>query len=315
MPSRIEQIQNLLHEQRMYWPMLRDNYSALASVRTREIDFNGFKITAQFNPARLLSTGAKLDARTIAERKCFLCRENLSQEQDRISFGEDYAILCNPFPIFRDHLTIPHNDHRPQRIADSFGRMLDLTRDIGERFVVFYNGPACGASAPDHMHFQAGEKGFLPLERDFETIRKAGRTICEAGGLRITAITDCLCSVIALESKDDANLQKSFARFCDAFSTAQPNEVEPMMNILATAEDDLCRVLILPRIKHRPAFYFAEEDEKILLSPASVDLGGVCILPVEAHFLKLTLEHLKNMSDEVCLKGDAFEEVISRMTL
>lgn len=289
---------------------MRQNFEALNSVRVREFAFDGFTIKAQFNPARIQSTGAKVDAKTIAARKCFLCRENLPAEQRGVPFGHDYTILCNPFPILRDHFTIPHNEHRPQRIVDSFARMLDLTREIGERYVVFYNGPKCGASAPDHLHFQAGEKGFLPIETEFESLRaRYGKRFGNSPDLIVTAIDDGLRGIIAIESKDSNALDAAFQRFLTNFAKLQPTEDEPMMNILATLENDIFCVLILPRLKHRPNFYFAEGEKKLLLSPASVDLGGVCVLPIEADFLKLTKQHLIEMCDEVCLKGDSLHHL------
>jgi ATP adenylyltransferase/5',5'''-P-1,P-4-tetraphosphate phosphorylase II len=308
--NHLEQINQLLHQQRQDWTLMRGNFEALKQVRVREFAFEGFTIKAQFNPARIQSTGAKVDAKTIAARKCFLCRENLPQEQRGVPFGGDYTILCNPFPIFRDHLTIPFNQHSPQEIETSFGRMLDLTREIGERYVVFYNGPKCGASAPDHLHFQAGEKGFLPIESEFESLRtRYGKPVIASPDLRLTVIDDGLRGIVSVEAKESGLMLAAFTRIYNALANHGQSNEEPMMNILATLEGDTFRVLILPRLKHRPSFYFAEAGEKLLLSPASVDLGGVCVLPIEADFLRLTKDHLVRMCDEVCMKGDALMNV------
>ena len=118
----------------------------------------------QFNPGRYISTSAKVDEKSINDRKCFLCPANLPEEQKGILYEEEYLILGNPFPIFPEHFTIPNINHVPQQIKNNFPLMLKLTKDLSKHYVVLYNGPKCGASAPDHFHFQAGTKNFMPIE-------------------------------------------------------------------------------------------------------------------------------------------------------
>jgi len=315
MSFAIEEIRSLLAEQRRDWPLLMENHAALQSVRIRTLALDGFAVRLQYNSHRLRSTGARVDGKSIRERACFLCSENLPQEQRGIPFGEDYMILCNPFPVFNDHLTIRHVSHLPQLIAASFPRMLDLVEEIGESFVVTYNGPDCGASAPDHLHFQAGERGVLPLEAEYEHIKATlGRCIVNRGELQCHAIDRYLCPVVSFEARSAAALAGAFSSFYEILQGMLPGGDEPMMNILVTREDQVLRVLIMPRAKHRPSFFFAEGDEKLLLSPAAIDLGGIFILPVLRDFERLSKEHLIKVSDEVCLKGLEFEQLCRELS-
>src|SRR2546423_11596990 len=197
----------LLDEQVSEWGLLRENIAALGSVRTRSIPVDDFVLKVQFNPARLTSTAAKTDSKSIRERKCFLCAENRPPEQRGVDFGEDYLVLCNPFPIFPEHFTITHRAHRPQRIKDTFGDLLDLAAAMSPRYTVFYNGPKCGASAPDHLHFQAGDRGFMTIEGEYNRIK--GEPIASTASLLMFAPRS-LRPFIALESNDRAALISAF---------------------------------------------------------------------------------------------------------
>ncbi|MDR0866076.1 MAG: DUF4922 domain-containing protein, partial [Candidatus Symbiothrix sp.] len=164
-------VKDLLCDQLEEWSLVKSNYEALKNVKSKEFQFDGFIIKVQFNPARIVSSAAKIDAKSIQERKCFLCPANLPKEQTGIPFGNDYQLLVNPFPIFPEHFTIPTYKHTDQLIIHRYGDMLDLAKSM-DKYTVFYNGPKCGASAPDHAHFQAGIKGFLPLENEIGNIPK-----------------------------------------------------------------------------------------------------------------------------------------------
>ena len=296
----------LRDEQAKEWPLLRDNVAALASVQTREIPVDDFVLKVQFNPARLTSTAAKTDAKTIRERKCFLCAENRPPEQREVAFGENYLVLCNPFPIFPEHFTITHRAHRPQRIRDTFGDLLDLAAAMAPRYTVFYNGPKCGASAPDHLHFQAGDRGFMTIEGEYDRLK--GGPIARTSELAAFAPKSSR-PFIGFESSDRVAMRAAFDALYRNLNNVAPDPDEPMMNVLAWHEASTWRVIVLPRLKHRPSFYFAEGDEKILLSPASVDLGGVCIVPLEHDFRKLDRAHLEQMLREVMLPPDALAKL------
>jgi len=243
-------------------------------VKEKTLLVDGREYKVQFNPARIVSSAARIDAQSIRERKCFLCAENRPPEQNGIPFNERYTILVNPYPIFPRHLTIPALEHTPQRIASRFGDMLDLAQQLDDS-VVFYNGPECGASAPDHFHFQAGNKGFLPIEKNRN---------------RYNAIN--------IESDNKEELLDRFRQVYYSMEQ-KPENSEPMMNVLAWYENDRWIVCIFPRKKHRPACYSAEGEANLLISPAAVDLGGVFITPLEKDFLKITAEDIIQILKEV----------------
>ena len=294
----------LLLQQRSEWKLLRDNVAALGSVQVRSVALDGFDLKIQFNPARLVSTGAKIDPKTIRERKCFLCDANRPREQRGLPFGEDYTVLCNPFPIFPEHFTIPHREHRLQLIAGAFGDLLDLARAMSPRYTVFYNGPRAGASAPDHLHFQAGDRGWMPIEAEAE--RLADQRVAASKNLRVTA-SKSLRPFVLVASEDRAAVIRAFEAIHRNLANIAPDPDEPSMNVVAWFDEGRgYRVLVLPRAKHRPSFYFAEGDEKIMLSPGTVDLGGVCIVPIEHDYRKITRAHLEQMLREVMLAPEPF---------
>src|ERR1035437_1866816 len=173
------QARKLISDQKKDWDLARKNYDGLKKVKVKTFDFGHYKIEIQFNPERIVSSSAKVDAKSIEARPCFLCQKNLPPQQRGLAFDDDFIVLVNPFPIFPEHLTIPSIAHTDQRILGNFGSMLDLAEKLTD-FVIFYNGPKCGASAPDHLHFQAGNKGFLPIEKDYnyrkccQLVRKIG---------------------------------------------------------------------------------------------------------------------------------------------
>lgn len=312
-----EQTRALLQQQKSVWKQLAGGYESLETVQVREFQFDGFTIKIQFNPGRIISSSAKVDEKSIKERKCFLCMENLPADQKGVAYGSDYIILCNPFPIFPEHFTIPHVRHIPQLIDNAFGVLLDLSRDIGKYYTVFYNGPKCGASAPDHLHFQAGNKGFMLIEEQYEKLKPAfGKLIHTGNDVQVTAIDDTLRRIISVESTDKGLIEEVFKKFYTAYAEQNGNNDEPMMNIISyfVPETNMWRVLLIPRGKHRPSYYFLEGEDKILLSPASVDFGGVLITPVEKDFNRLTKEHIIQMFNEVSIdKTVVFQNIISEL--
>jgi hypothetical protein len=263
----------------------------------------------QFNPGRLTSTAAKLDPQSVAQRKCFLCPAQLPPEQRGLAFNPDWVVLCNPFPIFPEHFTIVHRDHLPQRITGSFGVMLDLAKSLASRYTVFYNGPRCGASAPDHLHFQAGDKGFMNIEAEYDRLK--GTPIARSAKVQVYA-PDSLRPFVSLESDDRDALDAAFTTAFRNLANIAPASDEPMVNIVtsydapAGGNGGRWRTILFPRTKHRPSFYSAEGDARIMLSPATVELGGVCILPLEQDFRKLHERHLEQMLREVMLFPEPF---------
>ncbi|HTY39198.1 MAG TPA: DUF4922 domain-containing protein, partial [Bacteroidota bacterium] len=192
---------NLLDNQKATWPQLIAGYASLDSIRLRELFCGTYSVWLQFNPGRIVSTGAKVDAKSIKERRCFLCVQNLPAEQRGILYKNEFLILCNPAPIFREHFTISHVEHIPQLFGSYAHRFLELARDLSPRYTVFYNGPRCGASAPDHMHFQACPTGTIPVETAAAD-EKYRRSMKSVRNVRIVTLKDYGRRAIILESKD-----------------------------------------------------------------------------------------------------------------
>ncbi|CAG0968944.1 hypothetical protein ARNL5_01526 [Anaerolineae bacterium] len=303
----------LLRQQQATWELLRTNVAGLANIRTRQFRFGGYHVRVQFNPGRLTSSAARVDERSVRERKCFLCLPHLPSEQRGVLYAGRFMLLCNPYPIFPEHFTIPHVEHVPQRIAGELGAFIALARDLAPRYSVFYNGPRCGASAPDHLHFQAGTRQFMPIEGQYARLRAAeGKVVRTDGTAQVIAIEGGGRRLVAFEGTDAGDVERVVAEYCTVLQGITEDVEEAMMNLIAWYEGGSWVVLLFPRAKHRPSFYFAEGDERLLISPAAVDLGGVSITPVEADFRKVTHEHLATMYQEVQLSRAEFHESIER---
>ena len=283
-----DQVNELFEQQLSVWEMARNNFEGLKTVQIREFDFDGFGVKVQFNPARMVSSGAKVDAKTIAQRKCFLCAANRPEVQRGIEW-RDYDILINPFPIFPRHLTIPRREHVDQQLVPYISDMFDLARELPD-FVVFYNGPKCGASAPDHMHFQAGNADFLPLVGDYFNLKGQGKCTmqCTIDGADIYTVDDYLRVVYCIESCDRDALRQAFMKLYNSW--VKEEGVEPMMNVVCLYRDGKWYLFVIPRGAFRPWQYTAEGDQQLLVSPATVEVSGLFITPVKEHFERITKE-------------------------
>lgn len=304
-----QDIKALFTDQLENWPQAKANYEALKNVKSKDFDFGKYSIRVQFNPARIQSSAAKVDAKSIQERKCFLCPANLPSEQKGIPFGSAYQVLVNPFPIFPEHFTIPTYQHTDQLILDRFGDMLDLAREIDDN-TIFYNGPKCGASAPDHAHFQAGVKGFLPIEKDINRISK--EIIYSKESITVYAITEYLRNFFLLQASDKDQAVSIFKQLYTMLDI-KDDDKEPMMNIVAWYEQNEWYIAVFPRAKHRPDCFYAEGDDNLLISPASVDLGGVFITPLEKDFLKITEKDIETILKEICIDDTKMQSIIQEI--
>jgi len=299
-----EAVEKLFNEQMNGWPLAKQNYAALEQVRSKSFVISGYTFGVQFNPARLVSSAAKVDAASLQSRPCFLCETNRPHEQRGIPFNGRYTILVNPFPIFPRHLTIPMNIHTPQLLADSFVDMLDLAEALTD-YVVFYNGADCGASAPDHMHFQAGNKGFLPFEEEWK--KDKGDAVCRSGNSVLWNWSDGMRTAFVIESDDKTAASTMFYQLYNFLKS--PDKTEPMINVLAWF-DDKWIICIFPRKKHRPVCYFALDDlNNRLVSPASVDMGGVLITPLEKDFMRITTTDIVAIYKDVCFSAEDVDSV------
>ena len=306
-----DRLEALHAQQQQSWELLKKGYESLTAMKLNIFEVGGWKHVVQWNPGRLTSSSARVDEKSIRERKCFLCPENLPEEQRGLLYENEFVILCNPFPIFPEHFTISHVRHASQQISGSFEALLRLSKDLSDRYMLLYNGPKCGASAPDHLHFQAGNKGFLPIEEEYESlITSAGEKIADSGGLLTFAVGDFLRPFISFESDDMTALLEAFRLFYYATTRQSGNEDEPLMNILSSFQDGEWRVIVFPRAKHRPSFFCEEGEKRMLVSPAAVDMGGVITVPLERDFVRMSEGHLVHMFHEVSLSREQFSDLV-----
>jgi len=291
-----KQVSILFHEQVSNWELARVNYNGLKTVRTKTFTFDNVQLTVQFNPARIVSSGAKMDAKTIAERKCFLCSANLPAEQKSIDAG-NYTILVNPFPIFPQHFTIPRKEHIDQLIKPYFAEMLELAEALDD-YVVFYNGPRCGASAPDHMHFQAGTRDFLPLIADYKKLKPGHSELIEEGdNYQLYKLKDYLRTVYCIESETISSSEIAFDKLYTEWEDRNGKGIEPMMNIVCSYENNKWYTFIFPRKAFRPWQYTAEE-ERLMISPATIEMSGIFITPIESHFDRITKNDILSILEQ-----------------
>lgn len=299
------QIDSFIASQIAEWPQAAGNFEALKGVKVKEVALPGWTVKVQFNPARIVSSSAKVDAKSLKERKCFLCAENRPSVQRGIDWGGRYTILINPFPIFPRHLTIPDRTHTDQLITGRIADMMQLTSELGD-YTVFYNGPKCGASAPDHMHFQAGNSDFLTLGDALEDAEL--KTVATDGDATLALVDTLPLKVFVIDAADPEAGQRLFSRLYAAIPVPE-GEKEPMMNLLCFATPAGVRLVVIPRKRHRPSFYGTEGEGTMLLSPASVDMGGVFITPLEKDFNALDADKITQVLDELCLSADEINEI------
>lgn len=303
-----EQAKSLVKQQKRAWGLLGKNFEAFKYIQTKIFDFEHFRIITQFNPERIRSSAAKTDDKSISERPCFLCMENLPADQKGIRFQNEYLILVNPFPIFKKHLTVSKVSHSLQLIRPHFDTLLELSEALPD-FTVFYNGPKCGASAPDHFHFQVGIKGLLPIESEFENLEKEfSELVFQNGNLKVIAVDMYLRRFIALISKDKKEIQLHFKKIYNLLKTDEFEE--PMMNVLCNFEEGEWRVILFPREKQRPSHFFKTDEKQIIVSPAAVELGGVIVLPREEDFKKITKKEVSEIYEEVTIENKRFTNLI-----
>lgn len=310
-----ENLAALFKEQLSSWEQARDNYKALENVIVKEVSVGGFPFKVQFNPARIVSSSAKVDKKSIKERKCFLCSENRPQVQRGLDFiyekerENPYTVLINPFPIFPKHLTIPMVAHKDQLIGGRMGAMLSLAKELQD-FTLFYNGLKCGASAPDHFHFQAGNRGFLPMEQQISVLDR--ESIFKRDHTSVWAVKTVFNGLFAIESKEIDLANQLFEKVFSVLPVKE-GEPEPMVNILCWYNNGQYTILLYVRERHRPSHYFASGHSNILLSPASVDLGGVFITPLEKDFNKLNDILIKEILDQICISKEENRQIINKI--
>jgi hypothetical protein len=292
----VSDVDHLLADQIARWPLLTRGIAGLRASQTRVEQVAGHDLYVRHIPHRIVSTTAAVDAASIAKRPCFLCASNLPKEEHGIPFDSEFAIYCNPFPILERHLTIVRVDHRPQRIAGSFQSMLRLAEALPDSFIL-YNGPRCGASAPDHMHFQACSRELFPIEQD-------------ARGVTGLSFPDYARRVFILRGESLSPLADRLQALMNILEDVTHSDGEPMVNIAACFDEGQWTSFVFPRGKHRPRAY---ETGERTVSPATIDLCGVLVVPVEKDFMEIRGTEIENIFEEVTLDKENFEIALDRM--
>ena len=302
-----ERVEDLLDNQIRDWELVRTNTYALASLKTRYLYIKDFPVILQFNPERIRSSAAKTDTASLQARPCFFCHR--PEEQYGIDYNDAFDILVNPYPISSGHLTIPLKWHEDQQILPYYEDMLWLAHDLQD-YAVFYNGPKCGASAPDHMHFQAMERGNLPIEMNYKKASKG--VVWEGRNTVLYVLYDFMASAFLLISSDLREADYAFKQLYAQLEIKE-GDSEPMMNVVTWKDEDNWISCIFPRKELRPSCFYAEGDANILISPATVEMAGLFITPLEKDFDKVTSEDLETILREVSISEEEKNEIVRKM--
>ena len=302
-------ISRFFNRQMEKWADARHRFRDLKHVETHQLSD---QLKVQWNPARIVSTGAKIDKKTLGDRPCFLCDKNRPKEQISKQIDERFLLLVNPFPILPVHFTIPARKHQPQSIYKNYGEMHRFL-SLHSELMVFYNGPKCGASAPDHLHFQAGTSGILPLQANWQRLsRNLTDIISLNDDEKIALIHDFVVPAFVIISKSEDSDEALFHRLYKSMPV-RGDETEPMMNIIAWRKGDEYISVVIPREKHRPEAYFAEGDAQMMVSPGALDMSGLIITPREEDFRKLTEESASAILQECGVSKDKMNSIITKL--
>lgn len=302
-------ISRFFNRQLEMWEDARHRFRDLKHVEVRQLSD---QLKVQFNPARIVSTGAKIDKHTLGERPCFLCERNRPKEQMTKQIDDHFQLLVNPFPILPVHFTIPATKHQPQSIYRHYGEMHRLL-SLHSELMVFYNGPKCGASAPDHLHFQAGTSGVLPLQTNWQRLsRNLTDVISLTDEEKISVLSDFLVPAFVIISKSEDSDEELFHRLYRSMPM-RGDESEPMMNIIAWRKGDEFISVVIPREKHRPDAYFAEDEAQMMVSPGALDMAGLIITPREEDFSKINLDKATALLRECGISAEKMEAIVSNL--
>lgn len=302
-------ISRFFNRQLEMWEDARHRFRDLKHVEVRQLSD---QLKVQFNPARIVSTGAKIDKHTLGERPCFLCERNRPKEQMTKQIDDHFQLLVNPFPILPVHFTIPATKHQPQSIYRHYGEMHRLL-SLHSELMVFYNGPKCGASAPDHLHFQAGTSGVLPLQTNWQRLSRSLTDVISLNDEeKISMLSDFLVPAFVIISKSEDSDEELFHRLYRSMPM-RGDESEPMMNIIAWRKGDEFISVVIPREKHRPDAYFAEGEAQMMVSPGALDMAGLIITPREEDFSKINLDKATALLCECGISAEKMEAIVCNL--
>jgi hypothetical protein len=304
---------DLFEQQKASWDMLASGHAALGSVRVKELLCNGYSVRLHHNPVRIKSTVAPVDRTSINNRPCFLCLENLPDKQRGILYRQDFIVLCNPFPITQYHYTIPHSKHILQSFHGHAAAFLTMAKDFHPGFNVFYNGPESGASAPDHLHFQAAPSGILPVEQDMQDAAKRVFIKC-IHDVSIFKVKNVGRGVIIIEGSDGEAVRAVLTSIISAMKGILRAPDEPKMNLLASYSGTIWRIVIFPRQKHRPDVFYLPGDDRILISPGLVEMGGIVITPKDKDFNIVDHDLIQAIYKEVSIDAEIIQKILDAVS-
>lgn len=301
------QVAALSAQQESAWRELSEARALWMETRYREIALGPFSVLLQHNPSRALSVAAPVDPESIRRRPCFLCSGNMPAAERGLPLDDGYALFLNPFPIFYPHPVIIHREHRPQAVGPALPAMLSVSRQLAGSYTLLYNGPACGASAPDHLHYQAIPRFSTALEADVRHLDRLPwlapwrREFPTSGAVAAFTIREYARSVLVLRSPDEVVLLKAFARVLDNLPPGPAPGGEPLLNLLVWYEPDGWIVCLFPRTRHRPLAYTRGDGPGVMISPGAIDLAGMLVIPRGGDFESLDAVAVRSIFQEVCL--------------
>lgn len=313
----MKELNKFIKDQLSVWQLASSNFRALKTAPSREVDVFGLKCRIQYNPRRVISSTADTSPAAIASRKCFLCADNRPKEQFHLGFegrkGRNYHIQINPYPIFRGHLVIVRDEHIPQEIWHHFPDMLDFAARYKD-YLVFYNGPSSGASAPDHLHFQAIPKHNLPLENVVdEFLDHPGEPLATVKDASLYKFDGYARGVFALKATTSKSLAKLFYRLLDCTDRGKGEE-EPMFNLYAYVKNGEYRTIVVMRSAKRSHHFYSEGADHLTISPGAADIAGLFVAPFREDYDKADTALLEELLSEVCISEDEQNMIVWRLT-
>ena len=302
----------LLSEQKKVWDDLREGCESLEHAKERDLSYREFTVRLQHNPRRMKSSLAGVAEKNISDRPCFLCLDHLPEAQKGILYKKEYLILCNPMPVLSSQITISHLDHRPQAISEHMDAFFHLMADFGPGWVILYNGPKCGASAPDHHHFHAARSGEMPIEKEIQE-KKRLVLMKKVDGVLLYRVKNIGRETLILEGDDPVAVGHLFMDYLHSLKKVLSIDEEPMINIAGFYGKKKWRLTLFPRQKHRPDAFFKEGDDRIVVSPGVIEMGGLLVTPIGRDFERLDKATVESIYEEVSLEAAIVKRAIDRM--
>lgn len=294
----IDDVASFIEGQLQDWPLAKKNYDALMNVERREVVVDGFPVEIQWNPARIVSTGAKISKQEIEKRPCFLCRDNRPKEQHICNILPGWEMLVNPYPILPVHLTIVAIEHKPQaRVPEEIVNMAELLPGMA----VFFNGAKAGASAPDHLHMQAVLKDELPLLRLVEQEHpESSPGLCTSEDFKVKPPYLVFSGVVS-PGQEGLKTLLAGLKLGGLSTDGRLTDPELVNTFFWITESGMLRFVVVPRRAHRPSCYYAKGEEQRMISPGCIDMAGLLISPRKEDYERLNADEIKEIYKEVAI--------------